>query len=169
MSWTTYTPCSLCSARTPSFQTDDHRKGETDAHNAARALGFVELPASISLERRRLEGHWLCGDCARDVNHATAFKAADELRAMQERGGMPCAHTIGDLIGGTDAVTKCGACLAERQKAREEAAKPEPCSRCKVRGAEFGDLCGECEIYDHGDPKEIAELEATRASEGRAS
>lgn len=120
MSWSVYVHCTLCSARTPSFSDPDHEKAGADAEAAAREAGFIELPAvrepgEPALLRVRVAGHWLCGDCARDVNHATAFKAADELRTLQERGGMPCAHTIGDLIGGDGAVTKCGQCLAEKQ------------------------------------------------------
>ena len=115
MSWSTYVGCTLCSAHTASFSTDDHRVGEAQAADAARAAGFIELPVATSPNRLRAAGHWLCADCARDVTTVETFKVYDELRAMQARGGMPCAHTIGDLIGGTGAVTKCGACLQEKQ------------------------------------------------------
>ena len=42
------------------------------------------------------------------------MKALDELRATV----IPCGHTIGDLIGGHGAVTKCGACLASIREHR---------------------------------------------------
>lgn len=32
-----------------------------------------------------------------------------------QKGKLGCGHTIGDLISGKGMVTKCGACLAERQ------------------------------------------------------
>ena len=42
------------------------------------------------------------------------MKALDELRATV----IPCGHTVGDLIGGHGAVTKCGACLASIREHR---------------------------------------------------
>lgn len=42
------------------------------------------------------------------------MKVIDELRATV----IPCGHTIGDLIGGHGAVTKCGACLASIREHR---------------------------------------------------
>jgi hypothetical protein len=42
-------------------------------------------------------------------------KGVDVLAELQDRA-IPCGHTVGDLIGGDGAVTKCGACLAARQK-----------------------------------------------------
>jgi hypothetical protein len=54
-----------------------------------------------------------------------------DLIALRNRGGMPCGHTIGDLISGRDPktgrrlVTKCGACLAERQATRQAGIKPD--------------------------------------------
>jgi hypothetical protein len=47
-------------------------------------------------------------------------KGTNVLRELQERL-IPCGHTIEDLIGGEGSVTKCGACLAARQKAKDEA------------------------------------------------
>jgi hypothetical protein len=49
-----------------------------------------------------------------------AEKQAAVFVALQDRE-IPCGHTVADLIGGNGAdgkrlVTKCGACLAERQK-----------------------------------------------------
>lgn len=41
-------------------------------------------------------------------------KILDELRATV----IPCGHTVGDLIGGHGAVTKCGACLASIREHR---------------------------------------------------
>jgi len=38
-----------------------------------------------------------------------------------EGTGLPCGHKLEDLIGGGGAVTKCGACLAERQSAQRAA------------------------------------------------
>lgn len=161
--WTTYVACSLCNARTKSFPEDDAGSGGALAEQEAAGLGFVRIGEVATAQRRRhLE--WVCAECAKDVWHAAAAKVMEDILAMQARGGMPCAHTIGDLIGGKDSVTACGACLAEKQKAREEAAKPLPCSRCKERSAAFGDLCSECDVYDFGDPAEIAQLEAKKAA-----
>ncbi len=42
------------------------------------------------------------------------MKVIDELRAAV----IPCGHTVGDLIGGHGAVTKCGACLASIREHR---------------------------------------------------
>lgn len=39
---------------------------------------------------------------------------ADFLDRMGDK--ILCGHTIGDLIGGTGLVTKCGACLREKQQ-----------------------------------------------------
>lgn len=39
---------------------------------------------------------------------------AADLRQMLA-SPLPCGHTLGDLIGGDRAVTKCGACLQEKQ------------------------------------------------------
>ena len=55
-----------------------------------------------------------------------AVKNAEAFVALMDRE-IPCGHSVADLIRGAadvdDAhpVTKCGACLAERQKKREEA------------------------------------------------
>lgn len=46
-----------------------------------------------------------------------AQRLAQELLAKFESTGLPCGHKLGDLIGGRGAVTKCGACLLERQSA----------------------------------------------------
>ena len=36
------------------------------------------------------------------------------------RNPIPCGHTLGDLIGAPGTVTKCGACLAERQSDQQK-------------------------------------------------
>jgi len=41
-------------------------------------------------------------------------KGAETLAELQERA-IPCGHTVGDLIGGAGAMTKCGACLVARR------------------------------------------------------
>lgn len=41
-----------------------------------------------------------------------------EWVAKLEGSGLPCGHRLADLIGGKGSVTKCGACLAERQAAQ---------------------------------------------------
>lgn len=45
-------------------------------------------------------------------------KGWDTLRELRERV-IPCGHKVEDLIGGEGSVTKCGACLAARQKAKD--------------------------------------------------
>lgn len=40
-----------------------------------------------------------------------------EWVAKLEGTGLPCGHRLADLIGGQGSITKCGACLAERQAA----------------------------------------------------
>lgn len=40
-----------------------------------------------------------------------------ELMQKLEGTGLPCGHRLADLIGGKDAVTRCGACLAAKQAA----------------------------------------------------
>jgi len=48
------------------------------------------------------------------------IKIADEWLTKLEGTGLPCGHKLADLIGGKDAVTKCGACLAELKKRRDD-------------------------------------------------
>lgn len=53
-------------------------------------------------------------DCATHDPEAQA--AARDLIDMLAQP-LPCGHTLGDLIGGHRSVTKCGACLLEKQTA----------------------------------------------------
>lgn len=80
-------------------------------------------------------------------------KGHEVLHELRERV-IPCGHRIEDLIGGTGSVTKCGACLATKQKAKPEnpwavASSPRlaMCGKCKGTGDSFfapNEYCDVC-------------------------
>jgi hypothetical protein len=69
-------------------------------------------PASVEAAIARAE--------EREGAHARLEKMAETYRRMGEQP-LPCGHKVEDLIGGPGTVTKCGACLAERQAAKGRA------------------------------------------------
>jgi len=61
-----YVCCSLCSAKTSSFASEDIVSATRAAESEAEASGFRRLPAVHEEKRRRFEG-WLCGPCVVDA------------------------------------------------------------------------------------------------------
>lgn len=67
-------------------------------------------------------------DALHDAQEFTAEAQAmlADLRKMLAQL-LPCGHTLADLIGGARMVTKCGACMAEKQAGTGRfAPEPEP-------------------------------------------
>lgn len=83
---------------------------------AREATALAAMPSDVAT----LCAMWREAVAERDALRADAtlwrngMKVIDELRATV----IPCGHTIGDLIGGHGAVTKCGACLASIREHR---------------------------------------------------
>lgn len=80
----------------------------------------AQFIASAREDVPKLCAMWREAVAERDALRADAtlwrngMKVIDELRAAV----IPCGHTVGDLIGGHGAVTKCGACLASIREHR---------------------------------------------------
>jgi hypothetical protein len=85
------------------------------AHDALHA-GDIEAAHNIL--------HGGVGDVESMTQDPEAQEAAAAFLRLAE-GELCCGHKIGDLIGGKDAITQCGACVAARQASKSER-KKEP-------------------------------------------
>ena len=87
---------------------------------SVEAMDNVEFVSHAREDVPKLCAMWREAVAERDALRADAtlwrngMKVIDELRAAV----IPCGHTVGDLIGGHGAVTKCGACLASIREHR---------------------------------------------------
>lgn len=88
-------------------------------HHAQASWTRDPTEALASVQKAHEHLHDVGGGMQR-VGCATAEpevqRLVSEWQAKLDGTGLPCGHRLADLIGGKGAVTKCGACLAEKQK-----------------------------------------------------
>lgn len=90
----------------------DPWKAVKEAHDALHA-GNVEEAHEALHAAGAGSAEWPPVECL--THNAEAQKAVGEFIESLKRPLPTCAHTLGDLIGGGGAVTKCGRCILERR------------------------------------------------------
>ncbi len=111
------------------------------AHDALHGVTMADMSSAAA---------WLKIAAAHDALHAVgagtertgcatpdpeAQRLASDWLEKLNSTGLPCGHRLADLVGSKDEVTKCGACLAERQRVRGGVAVPHAIPRPAPRPA----------------------------------